>query len=489
MEAPPSHPPELLDLPPELLTRLLFFLPESADIAACLRAGFARPIGTASAAEALELRAAEADEAVPLPPAGWSDTPRAWLVFREVARRSARWQGAAAAGTHHSAFVDAATGGVRTCGADELADGTRCALLGHDQLHPHDPAARTPLLVPALVGVRVSQLAVSATFTLALSDAGLVYAWGGGSEGQLGQGDEFDRPTPALIVALADDKVTSVACGDDHSLAVTQRGQLYSWGYGVDGRLGHPEAEGRLLPERVEALSQLRVSTVSAGRWHSLALGAAGELYSWGGGMFGRLGHGDEDSARLPKRVAALEEVAVVGMAAGTHHTLAISATGEAYSWGYAFRGCLGHGDTLSRSTPARIEALEGVRLVAVSAGYVHSLGVADDGGLYSWGSGEFGQLGHRDDTTARLVPERVKTLQSCRVVAAAAGNAHSIAVTDTGRAYGWGYAAGRDSRLGLGASRRHILMPRPYPSFKCHAKRDEAEGVGGSPSEGDEGL
>ena len=75
---------------------------------------------------------------------------------------------------------------------------------------------------------------------------------------------------------------------------------LYSWGYGIDGRLGLTEAEGRLLPELVSALSGVSVKGVAAGRWHSLARTADGALYSWGGGGFGRLGHGDEARLRLP---------------------------------------------------------------------------------------------------------------------------------------------------------------------------------------------
>ena len=64
-----------------------------------------------------------------------------------------------------------------------------------------------------------------------------MYAWGYGGEGQLGQGDESSRAAPTLIEELLHERVACIAVGDDHALAATEAGALYSWGYGIDGRL------------------------------------------------------------------------------------------------------------------------------------------------------------------------------------------------------------------------------------------------------------
>jgi alpha-tubulin suppressor-like RCC1 family protein len=178
--------------------------------------------------------------------------------------------------------------------------------------------------------------------------------------------------------------------------------------------------------------------------------------------MFGRLGHGDEDSRVIPTRVAALEDHVITATAAGTHHTLALTQTGEAFSWGLGSNGRLGHGDEQGCLMPRRITALGERSLTSVAAGHAHSLAVTDRGVLLSWGNNENGQLGHRDNRQ-RLVPTCIRTLQSGRVVAVTAGSAHSVAVTDRGRAFGWGAAAKGDPRLGLGTSKVDLLMPRPY--------------------------
>jgi alpha-tubulin suppressor-like RCC1 family protein len=459
-EAPEPRATSLSDLPPEMAMRVLVFLPAATDIAACLRTArlFVDALGTASAAVALERRAIEAGEPV-CPPEDWAGTGGAWLVWCERRRRAHAFHALVAAGTHHTAFVD--TEGLLTCGIN-----TKKLLLGRAGA-PYDAATHRPAGVAALRGVRIVAVAASETFSLSLAAGGALYSWGCGSEGQLGLGDENDRATPCLVEALEGEEVVAVAAGDDHALAATADGALYSWGYGVDGRLGHEETEGRLLPERVEALADVRVAQVAAGRWHSLALCAGGALYSWGGGMFGRLGHGDEESQTLPRPVAALSAVRVVSMSASAHHTLAVCEAGEAYSWGYGGNGRLGHGDTANRSTPTRIESLRGERLVSIAAGFAFSLGVTEAGAVLSWGANECGQLGHRDRET-RLAPAQLKTLQHVRIVAATAGKEHAIAIADGGKAFGWGCAAQQDPRLGLGASNCDLLMPRPYSGLRC---------------------
>merc|ERR1739841_131304 len=99
---------------------------------------------------------------------------------------------------------------------------------------------------------------------------------------------------------------------------------------------------------------------------HGLALAADGAVWSWGGGVCGRLGHGDEQNQRRPKKVEAFAGQRVVAVSAGDDHSLAIIADGAVWSWGY---GQLGHGDVQRQLLPKKIEALAGRRVVTVSAG------------------------------------------------------------------------------------------------------------------------
>ena len=151
----------------------------------------------------------------------------------------------------------------------------------------------------------------------------------------------------------------SVSAGGYHSLALTA-GAVWSWGCAVEGRLGHGNQQEQLLPKNIQALAGQRVVAVSAGAFHSLALTADGAVWSWGNGVYGKLGHGDTQAQLLPKKVEALADQRVVAVSAGSSHSLAITADGDVFAWGKGACGCLGHGDDLSNLLlPKKIEGCD----------------------------------------------------------------------------------------------------------------------------------
>ena len=92
-----------------------------------------------------------------------------------------------------------------------------------------------------------------------------------------------------------------VSAGDDHSIAITADGAVWSWGGGAYGKLGHGDEQNQLLPKKVDSLTGQRVAAVSAGT-HSLALTADGAVWSWGGGGYGQLGRGDREHQFEPQK-------------------------------------------------------------------------------------------------------------------------------------------------------------------------------------------
>lgn len=109
------------------------------------------------------------------------------------------------------------------------------------------------------------------------------------------------RPKP--VEALSKEHVVSAAGGYHHSLAVTASGALYTFGQGAEGRLGHGDEKNQLLPQRVEALAGEHVVSASGGNFHSLAVSVSGEVFTFGFGEDGQLGHGDETMQMLPKKL------------------------------------------------------------------------------------------------------------------------------------------------------------------------------------------
>ena len=188
------------------------------------------------------------------------------------------------------------------------------------------------------------------------------------------------------------------AGGCQHSVFIDGEGRLSSCGSegGYPGLLGHGEGVTQLnTPIRLASpLDGERAVSVSAGAYHSFAITADGAVWSWGGGLFGKLGHGDEPNQWQPKKVEAFAGRRVVAVSAGITHSLAITPDGSAWSWGNGGQGQLGHGDALNQLLPKKIEAFAGQRFVAVAAGSNHSIATTADGAVFAWGQGEYGCLG-----------------------------------------------------------------------------------------------
>ena len=159
----------------------------------------------------------------------------------------------------------------------------------------------------------------------------------------------------AALRAAARRHGAGIAAGDNHTLALTAAGQLHSWGSNDAGRLGHGDQDGdeedQPLPKLVVALQGRRVVGVST-YYHSLAVTEDGELFSWGRGQYGKLGNGSKKRRRVPKRVKGVEHV--VRVATGTKHSVVLTSEGNLYAFGKGNKLGLGAGHS-NQLTPKRV--------------------------------------------------------------------------------------------------------------------------------------
>ncbi|XP_074900860.1 RCC1 domain-containing protein 1 isoform X4 [Buteo buteo] len=164
---------------------------------------------------------------------------------------------------------------------------------------------RPPFFAALPGGVRVRRLALGQEHVLALGAAGEAYAWGGGRHGQLGHGTLESELQPRLVEALAGVPMQAVAAGGWHSASVSETGDLYMWGWNESGQLALPS----------KALAEERAQDEDPGAGVPGIAGSApgpggqqggGELYTWGWGKYGQLGHKDNASSDQPRRVEYL---------------------------------------------------------------------------------------------------------------------------------------------------------------------------------------
>ncbi len=143
---------------------------------------------------------------------------------------------------------------------------------------------------------------------------------------------------------------------------MTEEGALYSFGSDGDGQLGHGSFEVEHSPKKMDALRDVRITSAAGGAGHSLVLAEDGTVFSWGSNSRGQLGVGrSEGFTPWPRRVEALSGLKVRSVAVWEHTSYAVSAAGELFTWGYGLEGRLGHGpDVANEHTPRRVKAFQG---------------------------------------------------------------------------------------------------------------------------------
>jgi alpha-tubulin suppressor-like RCC1 family protein len=306
-----------------------------------------------------------------------------------------------------------------------------------------------------------------------------------------------------------------VAAGKEHTLFLDAAGKLLSCGEGV----GHSDqAVHFFLPTVVPAMIEVRMRSVAAGLYHSLALGWNGRVYSWGSSYCGELGHGDtchQPSPTLVEGLASVRDIAASGIL-----SLAVTQSGDISHWGKSLRpaeepslrpaepslrpvivegfegvrmrrvccecevafvigeggevfsggrgryGLLGHGDTQNQPSPKRVEALQGVRVSSVAVGRYHALALAEDGLVYAWGENKQRAILGNLDVESELLPKPVEALRGVRVGSIAASGSCSYAVADTGELWAWGIDSVHHSPLGHVEQVNSVLL-EPIESLR----------------------
>jgi alpha-tubulin suppressor-like RCC1 family protein len=268
---------------------------------------------------------------------------------------------------------------------------------------------------------------------------------------------------PALVEGLEGVCGIASACG--HSLAVTQSESVFSCGVALQ-----PEEEDSLCPVIVEGFGEGgRMRRVCAGLPSpaAFAIGEDGEIFSWGNGEDGLLGHGDEKDQPSAKRVEALQGIRVSSVSVGTYHALALAENGLLYVWGKpTTRAALRKQDAEVELLPTPVEALRDVRMGSVAAAHLRSYAVSDTGELLAWGVNYtcFDPLGHGEVTDCPL-PKPIESLRGIRVDTVVPGFHHMMALTDDGSVYASGNGqAATSGALGLGeaVSVAGDLVPKP---------------------------
>lgn len=371
------------------------------------------------------------------------------------------------------------------------------AQLGNEtNVESQEPNLPTPVVLPEEAGPGVGASA-GGKHTLVMTASGEAYAFGYNYHGQLGNSTYIEgngphgwNPTPALIVLPGQDSpVIQVAGGGESSFVLTESGQLYAFGNNAFGQLGNETNINQITgkanptPTLVTLPGQNGpVVEVAPGLQHTLVLTDSGQLYSFGANTSGQLGRETTPEpgkwANPTPTLVTLpgQNGPVVEIAAGREFSLAVTESGQLYSFGNNRFGQLGYEENSgpgpdpfenNHQTPTLVAIPEAAgEVIDVAAGSFHTLALTDEGQLYAFGKNTFGELGNstsNENQEATPTPTAVALPSAAgQIDEFAAGYEDSFVLTSTGRLYsfGWNWFA----ELGRNTNNKS-LKPNPIPT------------------------
>jgi len=341
---------------------------------------------------------------------------------------------------------------------------------------------------------------------------GQLFTYGSNKYSQLGR--EASAPSDSSPTSVESDMgaVEQVSLGGFHSAAISEGGALWTWGWGGSffhgaGGLGHNSKAALALPARVTRFDDmgLQIQQVACGQQHTLALTTDGLLFATGKGDFGRLGRGDTSDEyefqeldyfqQTNDSILQPDEPAVIcKIGAGSNFSAAMSKNGELWVWGRNDYGQLGLGEEAmgdmysAERFPRLVRSLptEGLKVVDFCCGEHHVVALTADGQLFEWGNRTWLE-------PHKIPPPSLGAEDFTDIVKVVGGDKYTLALTRSGRVYTWGSKSSGCLALGEDLKDKNVVQPTPIPAetfnhqkvvdivaskYRCLAITDEAEYV-----------
>ncbi|RDX86598.1 PH, RCC1 and FYVE domains-containing protein 1, partial [Mucuna pruriens] len=336
--------------------------------------------------------------------------------------------------------------------------------VSHDRIGTLIPS-KTDILIPKPIESNavfdVHHFATGAHHIAIVTRQGQVFTWGEESGGRLGHGTDKDFGHPILVEFLEGTCLDFVTCGEYHTGAISKSYELYMWGDGTHnvGLLGQGSDASHWIPKIVNGpLEGLHVVSVACGTWHSALTTSTGQLFTFGDGAFGVLGHGDQESVWYPKEVELLSGLKTIKVACGVWHTAAIievafqsssnTPSWKLFTWGDGDKYRLGHGNKETYLQPTRVTSLIEYNFHQVACGHTMTIALTTSGHVFTMGDRENGQLGN--PMSIGKIPTLVQDkLLGEFVEEISCGARHVAILTKKSELYTWGMGA--NGRLGHG--------------------------------------
>lgn len=275
-----------------------------------------------------------------------------------------------------------------------------------------------------------------------------LYMFGSNNWGQLGLGSKSTVSKPTCVKALKPEKVKLAACGRNHTLVSTEEGKVYAAGGNNEGQLGLGDTKDRSTFHPIDFFtSQHQLKQLSAGSNTSAALTEDGKLFMWGDNSEGQIGLENVPNVCLPHQVTVGKPV--VWISCGYYHSAFVTIEGELYTFGETECGKLGLPQQLlmNHTVPQMVPGIPD-KVIQVACGGGHTV-VLTEKAVYTFGLGQFGQLGLGTFLFETAEPRVIEPIKDQKIIYVSCGENHTALITDIGLIYTFGN--GQYGKLGLG--------------------------------------
>ena len=357
-----------------------------------------------------------------------------------------------------------------------------------------------PRIIYKLSPFEINKISCGVEHNIVLSSSNEAFSWGQNEGGQCAFPPTLKIiANPTKIKSLSKENIIKVTCGVEHSLALTDKGSVYSWGKTQDGVLGYESKnESEYIPKTIPFFStnSIFVKDISTGSLHNIAIDTTGSIYSWGSSLWGQLGLDKHiQSTATPTKIDMLSSVDKVSCGEG--HSIALDSNGNVYSWGYGSSGQLGLGfcehtivsDSVKEKgithiptpTKLKIEATN-EDIIDIKCGKTFSMFLTTNGELFACGVNSAYQLGIARNKNSNSIsekcfdfvtPVRLDVFLNMKVIKIACGESHCIAVVQENKVKTmWSWGNNKFGQLGLGTQDKKS-KPRPLNYFLYYSNVD----------------
>ncbi|KAG7201545.1 hypothetical protein KM043_004295 [Ampulex compressa] len=269
--------------------------------------------------------------------------------------------------------------------------------------------------------------------TAVLTAEGELFAWGSNNYGQLGKSTSDLRSTHVPFNVVPGERIKCASMGLRHTALVNQNGRILVSGAGNKGQLGLSHSKNNDPKRELCAFTEVpdleNIREVACGQHHTIAITEEGDLFVFGDNKHGQLGSSPEKYPRIwsPLKLTNIEFGPTTRMYSGWTHTVALNDS-EIFSWGrntYGQLGCQDLDNTMCWK-PKRPDGITHIRQISV--GSEHNVALAEDGTVWCWGWNEHGNCGN-GNTQDVHVPQKLSLPPNSKAILVGTGAGHSFAV------------------------------------------------------------